>query len=185
MSLRAIIESSLHIEHFRNVDLFNQGFYAMRLKMYHMNSDQKVFSFPLEITLSDTAEKKREYIKENSRTKDLTDVTEGFLDDADHSFFTRSFVIRYFDEEVEINDICTFRSEIEVKEGFLNTDFFIEADLFYIELKSMGNSKLPEKVKSVTESFPLESVAQCKFRVKKFPQGISEYFPIIFEGQYF
>ena len=124
MSLRAVIESSLHIEHFRNIDLFNQGFYCLKLKLYHLNhNENKIYSFPLEINLSDTAEKKREYIKENSKSKDLTDVTEGFLDDDEKAFFTRSFVIRYFDEEVEINDICTFRSEIEVREGFLNTDF--------------------------------------------------------------
>ena len=63
MSLRAVIESSLHIEHFRNIDLFNQGFYCLKLKLYHLNhNENKIYSFPLEINLSDTAEKKREYI---------------------------------------------------------------------------------------------------------------------------
>ena len=139
MSLRAIIESSFHVEHFRNIDLFNQGFYSMRLRMYHNEGEKKIYSFPLEITLSETSEKKREIVKEAGKAKDYADVTEGFLDDNEKSFFTRSFVIRYFDEEVEVNDICTFRSEVEIKENFLNTEFFIEADLFYIELKSMGN----------------------------------------------
>ena len=67
----------------------------------------------------------------------------------------------------------------------MNTEFFIEADLFYIELKSMGNSKLPDKVKSVSETFPLEAVSKAKFKIMKFWHGISEYFPIVFEGQYF
>lgn len=153
--------------------------------MCHLDGDQQHYSFPLEITLSDTAERKRELSKESSKAKELTDVTEGFLDDAEKSFFTRSFVIRYFDEEVEINDMCTFRSEIEVKDGFLNTEFFLEADLFYIELKSMGNSKLPDKVKLVSETFPLEAVSKAKFKINKFAHGVSEYFPIVFEGQYF
>lgn len=185
MSLRAIIESSFHIEHFRNIDLFNQGFYALRVKLYHTDGMNTHYSYPLEINLSDTSEKKRELNKEGTKSRDLTDVTDGFLDDTEKAFFTRSFVIRYFDEEVEINELCTFRSEIEVKEGFLNTDFFIEAELFYIELKSMGGTKLPDKVKLVSETFPLQPVSTAKFKINKFAHGISEYFPIIFEGQYF
>ena len=185
MSIRAIIESSFHVEHFRNIDLFNQGFYSLRVKMYHMEGLTKVYSFPLEISLSETAEKKREFNRDNNKSRELTDVTEGFLDDAEHSFFTRSFVIRYFDEEVEANDICTFRSEIEVKEGFLNTEFFVETDLFYIELKNMGTAKLADKVKQVIENFPLKSVSKASFKINKFGHGISEYFPLVFEGQFF
>ena len=49
----------------------------------------------------------------------------------------------------------------------------------------MGNSKLPEKVKNVTENFPLESVSTAEFKIRRFAQGVSEYFPIVFEGQYF
>ena len=59
-----------------------------------MVGEEKLYSFPIEITLSDTAEKKREYQRENSKSKELTDVTEGFLDDNEKSFFSRSFVIR-------------------------------------------------------------------------------------------
>jgi hypothetical protein len=153
--------------------------------MYHMEGLTKVYSFPLEISLSETAEKKREFNRDNNKSRELTDVTEGFLDDAEHSFFTRSFVIRYFDEEVEANDICTFRSEIEVKEGFLNTEFFVETDLFYIELKNMGTAKLADKVKQVIENFPLKSVSKASFKINKFGHGISEYFPLVFEGQFF
>jgi hypothetical protein len=153
--------------------------------MYHNEGDHKIYSFPLEITLSETAEKKREIIKEAGKAKDYADVSEGFLDDNEKSFFTRSFVIRYFDEEVEVNDICTFRSEVEVKDNFLNTEFFIEADLFYIELKSMGNGKLNDKVKTVNETFPLEKVSSSSLKIMKLWHGISEYFPIVFEGQYF
>jgi hypothetical protein len=185
MSLRAVIESTVHIEHFRNIDLFNQGFYALRIKLYHMDGLNKVYSDPLEITLAETAEKKRECFKENNKNWELSDVTQGFLDDSEHSFFTRSFVIRYFDEEVEVNDLWTFRSEIEVKDGFLNTEFYIEADLFYIELKNMGTAKLPEKVQQVVETFPLKSVSKSVLKVTKFAHGVSEYFPIVFEGQFF
>ncbi|CAI2387750.1 unnamed protein product [Moneuplotes crassus] len=172
MPLKAVVESVFHVEHFRNIDLFNQGFYALAVKMYHEEGDQKVYSYPLEISLSKTAEK-------------MTRLTDGFLDDTEKLFFTRSFLIRYFDEEVEINDLCTFRAEVDAKDGFLNTEFFIEAELYYIELKSMGDGKLSDKEKIIVEKFPLKPVSKAKLKVIRFCNGISEYFPIVFEGQYF
>jgi len=128
-----------------------------------MEGKEKIYSDPIEVTLSETAEK----INQLAQT-DFSNVTSAFLGGEEKNFFTRSFIIRYFDEEVEINDMCTFRSEIDAKTGFLETEFFVEADLYYIELKSMGNGKLPEKVKQVTETFPLKSVSKSTLKVAKF-----------------
>ena len=35
MSLRAIVEINVHVESFKNVDLYNQGFYTARFRVYH------------------------------------------------------------------------------------------------------------------------------------------------------
>lgn len=53
-------------------------------------------------------------------------------------FHTRSFLIRYCEEEVEINDIGLFRAEIDVEPDYLNTDFFMELDLYFSDLSGMG-----------------------------------------------
>lgn len=37
MSFKATIEFLLHIDSFRNVDLFNQGLYRLRLAIFHEN----------------------------------------------------------------------------------------------------------------------------------------------------
>jgi hypothetical protein len=51
MSFRAIAEFILHIEHFRNVDLFQQGVYYLKFQLF--NEDiEKVFNFTL-LSLSD------------------------------------------------------------------------------------------------------------------------------------
>ena len=68
MSLRAVIESTIHIEHFRNIDLFNQGFYGIRIRLFHTSGESKIYSYPIEITLSDTAEKKRELQRDKPKT---------------------------------------------------------------------------------------------------------------------
>ena len=54
------------------------------------------------------------------------------------SFTSRAFLIRYCEEEVEINDIGLFRAEIDVEPEYLNTNFYLEVELFFSDLSSMG-----------------------------------------------
>ena len=40
MSLRAILEINVHIESFKNVDLYNQGFYNSKIRVYHKQGEK-------------------------------------------------------------------------------------------------------------------------------------------------
>lgn len=53
-------------------------------------------------------------------------------------FVSKSFLIRYCEEEVEINDIVLFRAEIDVEPGFLNAEFFLEVELNFSDLSHLG-----------------------------------------------
>lgn len=64
-------------------------------------------------------------------------IPSGIADDQG-AFSSRSFLIRYCEEEVEINDIALFRAEIDVEPDYLNTDFYMEVELFFSDLSSMG-----------------------------------------------
>lgn len=50
MSLKAIVQILVHFESFRNIDLFNQGLYQLRFRLYQEtldgvnNSKQMTFS---------------------------------------------------------------------------------------------------------------------------------------------
>lgn len=50
-------------------------------------------------------------------------------------------MIRYCEEEVEINDIILFRAEIEVAPEYLNTEFFLEIELHFSNLEDIGGSE--------------------------------------------
>ena len=63
------------------------------------------------------------------------------IDDNNSSFQSKTFLIRYCEEEVEINDIVLFRAELNVEENYLNTDFFLEIDLYFSNLDSIGGSE--------------------------------------------
>jgi hypothetical protein len=45
------------------------------------------------------------------------------------------------EEEVEINDIILFRAELDIEPGYLNTDFFLEIDLFFSNLDVIGGAE--------------------------------------------
>jgi len=55
---------------------------------------------------------------------------------------SKAFLIRYCEEEVEINDIALFRAELDVEPGYLDSEFYLEIDLFFSDLSNLGG---PEK----------------------------------------
>ena len=57
------------------------------------------------------------------------DTRAGYIREEEASFFTRTFIIWYCDQEIEINDLCGFRAEVDVVEDYLRTEFFVEAEL--------------------------------------------------------
>jgi hypothetical protein len=58
------------------------------------------------------------------------------------SFLTKAFLIRYCEEEVEINDVVLFRAEIDVEPDYLATEFYLDCDLYFSDLSNLGG---PEK----------------------------------------
>ena len=95
-------------------------------------------------------------------------------------------MIRYCEEEVEINDIGLFRAEIDVEPEYLNTVFYMDIELFFSDLSSLGG---PEKWQLSVSEFEtkavFKSVSTQKFKVHRLAQGVAEFVPVVFEDQYF
>jgi hypothetical protein len=45
MSLRAILETALHIESFRNIDLYYQGLYYLKITLYNIKNGEVSLGF--------------------------------------------------------------------------------------------------------------------------------------------
>ena len=67
------------------------------------------------------------------------DTYPGYVQEADGSFYTRTFVIWYCDEEIEINDLCNFQVEVEVDidRDYMKTEFFVETELFFVDMSKL------------------------------------------------
>lgn len=81
-----------------------------------------------------------------------------FVQDQDQAFVTKAFLIRYCEEEVELNDVVMFRAEVDVEPNYLNTEFFLESELFFSDLANMGG---PDQ----WEQHANEIDSKCEFRL--------------------
>ena len=83
-------------------------------------------------------------IRQNNKGADSMDVKEGRVWEEDASFFTWTFIIWYCDEEIELNDLCCFRSEVYVEEDYMKTEFFVETELQFVDMSKLSAKQLNE-----------------------------------------
>ena len=128
MSLRGIVEFIIHLEHFRNVDLIQQGVYFMKIQIFNEQGDKMYYANPYHHECKDSEMQKTGKEKEKISFHRLI---EPYIVDETNSFYTKTFFIRYSEELVVLRDIIKFRTEIDVKPDYLNTEFFLKVELYY------------------------------------------------------
>ena len=105
------------------------------------------------------------------------------------TFNTRAFMIRYCEEEVELNDIGHFRIELDLEDSQpAKVEFFMEVELMFSDLLNQGG---PEKfqqqsnLKEIEGNAEFKCVSVQKYRIRKLSEGIFEYVPVVFDEQHF
>ena len=100
-------------------------------------------------------------------------------------------MIRYQEEEVELNDIGQFRIEVDVpgKDGH-GPEIFMDVELMFSDLQGMGGPDKFQQSSSLKEisdqkSIEFKSVSLKKYQLKHVSESIFEYVPIVFEEQHF
>jgi len=78
-------------------------------------------------------------------------LIEPYLVEETNSFYTKTFFIRYAEELVVLRDIIKFRTEIDVKEDYLNTEFFLKAELYYQAPPSNNFSRCMNSAKAMQD----------------------------------
>jgi pimeloyl-ACP methyl ester carboxylesterase len=177
MSLRAILETILHVESFHNIDLFNQGLYTLRFTLSYSQHGLNFTSVPID---SDSLKK----TKWSKRATDphciLLSSTDGFTS----GFTTRTFLIRYVEENVRLNDFCIFRLELDVEPGYAETPLFLKVELLFADLVgSIANEQLSSA--EPFPEYPMNVVATSEVRVNYSLNGVQEYIPITFSEMFY
>lgn len=141
--------------------------------------------------------------KKKRKNLDHHNILPAVIDKENMKFNTRAFMIRYCEEEVELNDIAHFRVEIDTDQsnegstlgpdsadsgGFNQTEIILEVELMFSDLLNHGGPEkfsLASTQKDVEENVEFKSVAFQKFMLRNVCDGIYEYIPITFDESHF
>lgn len=177
MSLRAIIETVVHIEQFRNVDFFNQGLYFFRITLYNEKESERYFARPYQIiqTGGKNDEDKKFIIATGKINEDLS------------AFCTSTMLVRYSEQEININEYCIFRTEIDVGVNYLDTQFYMDVELMFSDLKDLEQT--PQMIKEHSQNIENDAVFEwaslIHYKVNRMAYGMSEYIPIITDKHFY
>ena len=97
-SINGLIEILIHFNSFRNIELFNQGLYQLRTKVYYSEKNFKYFALPYSTLKSKSIEEKMS----KSSVPDSRNIVPCHTSNDNFEFISQTFLIRYSDEEVMI-----------------------------------------------------------------------------------
>ncbi|OMJ71010.1 hypothetical protein SteCoe_30882 [Stentor coeruleus] len=166
MSLRCIVEFSLHLDTFRNIDLFHQGLYKIRASI----QKNTVFAYPY-----NNLSRYSSQVLTDPHNIASSKLEETYLD-------SRTFLVRYFDEIVKIDEIYYFRIEVEVEKNMQQSQFLLRFELYFTDL----NGKVtPEEAKDIAEKqITFDKVSSAEFLLR-FPTSFQSMFvPIVFDDNH-
>lgn len=93
------------------------------------------------------------------------------------SFLTKCFLLRYYEEEVQLNDMAHFRVETEI--ALQEEELVLEASLMFYDqqIKKIDPDEITiEKGKNPKTK---------RFLLRNSRGGIHEFIPVVYDGQYF
>jgi hypothetical protein len=170
MSYKGVFEFCIGVVSFRNIDLYYQGLYCLRVSLHALQGSSKVAAYPYNISTC------------TMREDDPHHIFPAFIQDSTNSFCSRVFFIRYTEESAVLRDAGYFRAEVDVLPSFHNIDFLLTIELLFCDL---GEKATQEKIKELRkENLEFEVVCSTKFQFRAPIIGMSEYLVVGFEDGY-
>ena len=143
MSLNYLYEIMIHFHTYKNIELLNQGVYQIKSKIYTTLNNKKYYALPYFFTESKDLENLYQTDEQSNKNPFAINSE---ISQNNYEYTTKSFFIKYADEEIELDEFCYFRIEIPeqyTKNGF---NFFCQFDLYSSDLPSQttGDQKNPK-----------------------------------------
>ena len=137
MSLNHLYELMIHFHTYKNIELLNQGVYQIKSRIYVMINNKKYYAIPYFFTESKDLENL--YQTEEHSNKNPF-IINNEINENNYEYTTKSFFIKYADEEIELDEFCYFR--IEIPEKFIKNgiNFFCQFDLWSSDLPNSSSA---------------------------------------------
>ncbi len=128
MSINALKEFMIHFHTYRNVDLINQGLYQIRARIHYTENKIKYYAIPYFYSESKGSEN---LLRSEESSIKPHNIIPNHISENNWEYVSKTFLIRYYDEEVEIDEFCYFR--LELPSSLLNKKilYHIEFELFF------------------------------------------------------
>ncbi|KAI3974663.1 hypothetical protein MKX01_029653 [Papaver californicum] len=162
--LETIQEVAIYIHRFHNLDLFQQGWYQIRITMRWEDSDYTTPGFPARVA---------QYEAPDLGPDDVVGVWR--IDDTDNGFYTQPFRIKYARQDVLLSAMVAFNLSLGKYEGPATSAVIVKFELLYAPILDNG-SELPASL----DTLP---AAIHEFRIPpKALLGLHSYCPVHFDS---
>jgi len=134
MSINYLYDFVIHYHTYKNIDLVNQGIYNIKTKIFTNFNNKRYYAVPYYFTESKVLENMSQTDEETIRAHCI--INPKILEN-NYEYITKSFIIRYADEEIELDEFCYFRLEIPSNINLNDIEINVR---FYIEYSDFNNS---------------------------------------------
>lgn len=110
------------------------------------NNNERYYARPYQITQAGgRSEEDKKFIISPSR-----------INEELSAFCSSTMLVRYSEQEINLNEYCIFRTEIDVGVNYLDTQFYMDIDLMFSDLKDLEQT--PQMIKENAENPENEAV---------------------------
>lgn len=167
MSVKANIEIVLHIDSLRAIEILSQGLYILQFQIYSLCNKEKNSAFPYNIIPS-------------TKPSDVK-VFPGKV--INNTYRSSALFIKYFDEIIELNEICNFHTEIEALPHSNKSDLFCICELLYAPLFLKRSEEIMRAIEENAEFFQVKGRAEMTIFSPL--NGVNAFCPILLRDDLF
>jgi hypothetical protein len=155
MSLKFVGDLIVRLDSFRNIDLHRKGFYYYELSLFHEQDDETVYSSPYNY-----------YVHGPEQPKHING-SPGMIHD--QVFKSKTFFVRYCDDDVDLDEIIVFRFELRAE--LLNyPSLMVKVRLMMCE---------PSDILDSSTEFKEETSGLV--HINFYSQGLHQFVPVTFD----
>ena len=100
-----------------------------------------------------------------------------------HAYCSPVMLVRYSEEEVKLQDVVVFSTELEVVEECLSVPLVLEVELLFSDI--LGSAFADYSSMELVPEKEMKSVSVVSYRISKPCSGLSEFFRVCFDEMHF
>ncbi|GJM87925.1 hypothetical protein PR202_ga03931 [Eleusine coracana subsp. coracana] len=161
--METVHEVAIYIHRFHNLDLFQQGWYQMKISAMWEDSGNKTPASPARVV---------QYEATDVGADDVLGIWK--IDDADNSFYTQPFRIKYARQDIFLSVMVSFNIFNSEEEGPAASSVMLKFELMYAPTLDSGSE--------LQSSSATSSAAVHEFRIpRRALLGLHTYSPVHFD----